>query len=90
MVATNFLTASETISLVSSGKVSLEQVVQDHEDRYQERDNDVKAWVVTNHQNVKAASKDTSKDSGPLTGVMIAVKDMMSAYTLGQEAGSGR
>jgi Asp-tRNA(Asn)/Glu-tRNA(Gln) amidotransferase A subunit family amidase len=90
MVVTNFLTASETISLVSSGKVSLEQVVQDHEDRYQERDDDVKAWVVTNHQNVKVASKDTSKDSGPLRGVMIAVKDMMSTYISSQEVGSDR
>jgi hypothetical protein len=78
MVASNYLTASQTVDLVSSGKISLEQVVGDHERRYQGRDNDVKAWVVTNHANVRAASKESSDSTGPLRGVMIAVKDMMS------------
>jgi Asp-tRNA(Asn)/Glu-tRNA(Gln) amidotransferase A subunit family amidase len=73
MTPTNYLTASETVALVSSGGVSLEQVIQDHQERYQQRNDDVRAWVTTNFDNAKKAAGD-----GPLRGVTIGVKDMMS------------
>jgi Asp-tRNA(Asn)/Glu-tRNA(Gln) amidotransferase A subunit family amidase len=73
MTPTNYLTASETVALVSSGGVSLEQVIQDHQERYQQRNDDVRAWVVTNFDNATKPAEE-----GPLRGVTIGVKDMMS------------
>lgn len=43
MVPTNYLTATETLALIKSGQVTAEQVIQDHKQRYEERNDEVRA-----------------------------------------------
>jgi Asp-tRNA(Asn)/Glu-tRNA(Gln) amidotransferase A subunit family amidase len=67
---TNYLTATETQALLSDGKSTINQILKDHKIRYQQRNEEVKAW----------ASVDMTKipiSRGPLTGVVIGIKDIM-------------
>lgn len=79
MIPTNYLTATDAQALLANGKTTIEQILQDHRDRYEEGDHEVKAWVCVDYQAaaVSAASK-TAK--GPLEGVIIGIKDIISAF----------
>ena len=76
MIPSNYLTANETQALLATGGTTIDQVIQEHQARYQERDDQVKAWVCVNHSR-------TIKESieGHLSGVVIGVKDIMSMST---------
>jgi Asp-tRNA(Asn)/Glu-tRNA(Gln) amidotransferase A subunit family amidase len=78
MPASNYLSATETVDLVASGKLDVEQVIQDHRTRYEERDKAVLAWVSTIYDKEYQPMKDQIKHSEALRGVMIGVKDIMS------------
>jgi hypothetical protein len=76
MVPTNYLTATETLDLIMSGQVTAEQVIQDHKQRYEDRNGEVRAWVHVNFDGAIAAAKST--EGLPLHGVTLAVKDIIS------------
>jgi Asp-tRNA(Asn)/Glu-tRNA(Gln) amidotransferase A subunit family amidase len=65
-IPTNFLTATETQALLASGKTTISQVIQDHKDRFDDRDPVVRAWVTTNWDQYQLA--DT--EGLPLHGVI--------------------
>jgi Asp-tRNA(Asn)/Glu-tRNA(Gln) amidotransferase A subunit family amidase len=67
---TNYLTATETQALLSDGKSTIDQILKDHKIRYQQRNDEVKAWAC-----VDMTKKPISR--GPLTGVVIGIKDIM-------------
>jgi Asp-tRNA(Asn)/Glu-tRNA(Gln) amidotransferase A subunit family amidase len=73
MIASNYLTATETQALLAEGKISTDRIIQEHQARYQERDDQVKAWVCVNHSR---AIKESIE--GELKGVVIGIKDIMS------------
>lgn len=77
MVPTNYLTATDTQALLANGKTTIEQILHDHRDRFEERDHEVKAWVCVDHQ---AAAVATKTNKGPLEGVVIGIKDIISAF----------
>lgn len=86
-----YLTATETIALVSSGKLTVTQVALDHLARYDERDGQVHAWAYLDRDRImkEAARLDALAvgDRGPLLGVILGVKDVISTYlptTVGQ------
>jgi Asp-tRNA(Asn)/Glu-tRNA(Gln) amidotransferase A subunit family amidase len=81
-IPTNFLTATETRALLGEGKVSLTQVVKDHQARHQARDSAVHAWVCTIFDGALALAAGGGTKGLPLHGVVIAVKDIISTYTL--------
>jgi hypothetical protein len=80
MVLTNYLTATEILVLIKSGQVTAEQVIQDHKKRYEERNDEVRAWVHVNFDGAIAAAKST--EGLPLHGVTLAVKDIISKFPL--------
>jgi Asp-tRNA(Asn)/Glu-tRNA(Gln) amidotransferase A subunit family amidase len=73
MIASNYLTATETIALVAKDETTLEQVLQDQQERYEQRDDQVKAWVCVDHT---AANANVLE--GPLRGMVIGIKDIIS------------
>jgi hypothetical protein len=75
-VPTNYLTATETLQFIKKGKLIAEQVIADHKQRYEERNEKVRAWVTVDYEAATQAAKDTK--GLPLHGVMIAVKDIIS------------
>lgn len=82
MVASNYLTAMETLDLIRSGNLSVRQVAQDHISRFQQRDETVHAWahfdperILREAERLDAVPRD---QRGPLHGVTIGIKDMMS------------
>lgn len=75
MLASNYLTASQTKALVDSGDLTVEQVIGDHRKRIEERDKDVLAWTCTNFD---APPPTFTKQ---LCGITIGVKDIMSTFT---------
>jgi Asp-tRNA(Asn)/Glu-tRNA(Gln) amidotransferase A subunit family amidase len=79
----NVLTVSETLPLLKSGALTVTQLVQDHITRYDERDPIVHAWAYFDRDRAlrEAARLDAipAEKRGPLHGVIIGVKDMMSA-----------
>jgi Asp-tRNA(Asn)/Glu-tRNA(Gln) amidotransferase A subunit family amidase len=84
MSNTNFLTATATQAGLRDGVISLPQILKDHHKRYEQRDNDVRAWVVTRHlqllpdAEVRLAVGGEKGDHMLLRGVTIGVKDIMS------------
>ncbi len=77
----NYLTATETIDLVSSGKLTVTQVALDHISRYEERDGALHAWAYLDRELIlrDAARMDEIpiERRGPLHGVMLGVKDVI-------------
>jgi Asp-tRNA(Asn)/Glu-tRNA(Gln) amidotransferase A subunit family amidase len=84
MSNTNFLTATATQAGLGDGTISLPQILKDHHKRYEQRDNDVRAWVVTRHLQLLSDAEVKQADGGEmgdhmlLRGVTIGVKDIMS------------
>jgi Asp-tRNA(Asn)/Glu-tRNA(Gln) amidotransferase A subunit family amidase len=66
------------------GTISLPQILKDHHTRYEERDGDVHAWVVTRHLPLLSEAEALRADEGEqgddmlLRGVTVGVKDIMS------------
>jgi Asp-tRNA(Asn)/Glu-tRNA(Gln) amidotransferase A subunit family amidase len=79
-IPTNFLTATETQALLAEGKVTLNQIISDHQARYQARDSAVHAWVHTNFDGAFALATSGKSEGLPLHGVVIAVKNIISTY----------
>jgi len=73
MIASNFLTATETQGLLACGETTIDHILSDHHARYQERDDQVNAWVCVDHSQ---AAREVLK--GPLKGVVIGIKDIIS------------
>ena len=78
MVPTNYLTAADTQALLANGKTTIEQILQEHRKRYEERDHEVKAWVCVDYQAAAVSASKTAK--GPLEGVVIGIKDIISKF----------
>jgi Asp-tRNA(Asn)/Glu-tRNA(Gln) amidotransferase A subunit family amidase len=76
MIPSNYLTATETQALLAEKTTTTDQIIQEQQARYQERDDQVKAWVRVNHSR---AIKESIE--GQLSGVVIGVKDIMSMST---------
>ena len=74
-MASNYLTGLETKALLSEGKIAIDQILQDHHDRYNERDKQVNAWVCIDHTR-------PGLENGPLNGVVIGIKDSISMFPL--------
>jgi len=72
MVGSNYLTALETKALLIEGKITIDQILKDHQDRYDERDKQVNAWVCVDH------AKGGQIQDGPLRGMVIGIKDSIS------------
>jgi len=71
MIPSNYLTATQTIALLAKDEITLDQVFKDHKERYEQRNDQVKAWVCVDHTGVKALE-------GPLQGMIIGVRDIIS------------
>jgi Asp-tRNA(Asn)/Glu-tRNA(Gln) amidotransferase A subunit family amidase len=69
----NYLTATETQALLASGQITADQILKDHQLRYHERDEKVKAWVCVDHSR---ESKENIEEG--LQGVVIGIKDIIS------------
>ena len=84
MSNTEFLTATATQAGLKDGTISLQQILKDRHKRYEHRDHDVHAWVVTRHSQLLAeadlmqADHDEVGHDMLLRGVTIGVKDIMS------------
>jgi len=84
MSSTNFLSATATQAGLEDGTISLSQILKDHHKRYQQKDDDIHAWVVTRHSQLLAeaegmqADHDKAGNGMLLRGVTIGVKDIMS------------
>jgi Asp-tRNA(Asn)/Glu-tRNA(Gln) amidotransferase A subunit family amidase len=75
MVASNCLTGLETKALLAEGKTTIDQILKDHQLRYQQRDKQVNAWVCVNHSR-------PSQQDGLLRGVVIGIKDSISMFSV--------
>lgn len=78
----NYLTATETIALVREGKLTITQIVEDHLARYDERDPTIHAWAFLDRELVLEEAKKLDalpkEKRGPLHGMVLGVKDMIS------------
>ena len=83
--------ASETISLVASGTLTVYQVALDHLSRYDQRDSNVNAWAYLDRERVLTEAKRLDEvpvdKRGMLHGVVIGVKDVMSEWTFTANVG---
>jgi len=70
MALSNFLTGHEAIASVAAAEITLHQVLQDHKDRYEQKNDQVKAWACVDMTKIPPSI-------GPLTGVVIGIKDIM-------------
>jgi len=70
MMTINYLTATETQALLSDRETTIIQILKDHRIRYQQRDDEVKAWACVDMTKIPPSI-------GPLTGVVIGIKDIM-------------
>lgn len=75
-MASNYLTALETKALLIEGKTTIDQILKDHQDRYNERDKQVNTWVSVDH------AKGGHIQDGPLRGMVIGIKDSISELPL--------
>jgi Asp-tRNA(Asn)/Glu-tRNA(Gln) amidotransferase A subunit family amidase len=73
MIPSNYITATETVALVAEDRITLKQVIQDHQERYEQRNEQVKAWVCVDH----TGTNDNVLE-GPLRGMVIGIKDIIS------------
>lgn len=77
-IPTNFLTATETQALLDSGKTTPVQIIKDHQARFNDRNDQVQAWVTTSFEATLAAAQTDQTKGLPLQGVVIGVKDIIS------------
>jgi amidase len=79
MIRANELTATEALSLMRTGKLSVEEMAQACLARIRERDPTVRGWVYLDPDLVlrNARELDKRETKGPLHGVPIAVKDVI-------------
>jgi Asp-tRNA(Asn)/Glu-tRNA(Gln) amidotransferase A subunit family amidase len=73
MIPSNYLTGTEAIASVAKDEIFLHQVLQDHQERYEQRNDQVKAWVCVDH----TGTNDKVLE-GPLRGMVIGIKDIIS------------
>jgi Asp-tRNA(Asn)/Glu-tRNA(Gln) amidotransferase A subunit family amidase len=73
MILSNYLTGNEAIASVAAVEITLEQVLKDHQERYEQRNDQVKAWVCVDH-----TSANDYVLEGPLRGMTIGIKDIIS------------
>jgi Asp-tRNA(Asn)/Glu-tRNA(Gln) amidotransferase A subunit family amidase len=73
MIPSNYLTGTEAIASVNDDELTLEQVLQDHQERYEQRNDQVKAWVCVDH-----TGTNDKVIEGPLRGMVIGIKDNIS------------
>jgi Asp-tRNA(Asn)/Glu-tRNA(Gln) amidotransferase A subunit family amidase len=80
------LTASEALSKMKSGEITVESYCQSLLQRTKERDDAVQAWAYLDPELVLAQARALDKvpaaERGPLHGVCIGVKDVI--YTKGE------
>lgn len=83
MLPTKFLTGSQTIDLVAQGHVGLEQVIADHQSRYAQRADILRAWTAVRHEEARRESGRpmVSGSELPLRGMIIGVKYIISPCT---------
>jgi Asp-tRNA(Asn)/Glu-tRNA(Gln) amidotransferase A subunit family amidase len=79
-IPTNFLTATETQALLDTGKTTPVQIIKDHQERYNDRNDQVQAWVTTRFDDALAAAANDETKGLPLHGVVVGVKDIISMY----------
>jgi len=70
MVPSNYQTATKTQALLLVGKTTIDQILKDHRIRYEQRNDEVKAWACVDMTKIPSST-------GVLTGVMIGIKDIM-------------
>ena len=84
MQPTNFLTATETRQQLKDGIITISQILKDHQARYENRDDEVQAWVVARHRQLieetegKADINVGENVKQTLDGITIGVKDIIS------------
>jgi Asp-tRNA(Asn)/Glu-tRNA(Gln) amidotransferase A subunit family amidase len=83
MIDSNYLTATEVVQLIAEDKLTVVQIIRDHLKRYKARDDVVHAWAYLDEERaLKEAERldgIPKNKRGPLHGVILGVKDMMSA-----------
>jgi Asp-tRNA(Asn)/Glu-tRNA(Gln) amidotransferase A subunit family amidase len=77
-IPTNFLTATETQALLETGETTPAQIIKDHQARFNDRNNEVQAWVTTRFDNALAAAGNDETKGLPLHGIVVGVKDIIS------------
>lgn len=84
MIPSNYPTATETIALLAKGEIDLGRVLKDHQARTEQRDKEVRAWVRVDH--LEAVDR---TQEGPLRGMVIGVKDIISTSLLAARSNNG-
>jgi amidase len=81
MTSTVRLSATETITLVRQGKLTVSQCLEDYLSRYDERNPVVKAWAFLDKARARKEAlrldQLAPEQRGPLHGVIVGIKDMM-------------
>jgi hypothetical protein len=78
MSLSNYLTGNEAVASVAAEEITLDQVLKDHQERYEQRNDQVKAWVCVDHTGTKDKCL-----KGPLRGMVIGIKDIISTSYAG-------
>jgi Asp-tRNA(Asn)/Glu-tRNA(Gln) amidotransferase A subunit family amidase len=73
MILSNYLAGNEAIASVAAEEITLDQVLQDHKERYKRRNEQVNAWVCVDY----TGANDKVLE-GPLRGMVIGIKDIIS------------
>lgn len=83
MIPANFLTGSQAIACLEAGERSLAEIIQEHRDRYDERNGMLGAWTTVRFDEAirradeQDAEEDVTKKQSALRGLMVGVKDLI-------------
>mgnify|MGYP003315993304 CR=1 FL=1 len=84
------LSAIESVAKIKSGDLKAEQLVRSCLERIEERDSIVRAWSHLDKDKViaEAVKSDKAGNPGPLSGLPVAVKDIMDTSDMPTTYGS--
>ncbi|MBP0617016.1 amidase [Jiella mangrovi] len=80
----NWLTASEAASQIKAGDLTCESLVTACLDRWRARNDEVRAWTHLDPEQVLSAARacDDAGGAGPLRGIPIGVKDIITTHDM--------
>ena len=86
MLPANVLTGAQTIASLAAGERTMAEIIDDHNERYAERDEILRAWASFRHDKAiseamfHSSAHDDGRERTPdraLAGLMVGVKDLI-------------